>query len=60
MVKPRDSTSDSCPSCDMYMDRIKELEEINELHRILNGELREAIRTWIEIDKHMKNDMEKK
>ena len=56
MDEPRDSTSDSCYSCDVYMARIKELEELNDLHRKLNGELREAI-AWISMN--MNKPMEK-
>ena len=58
MVKSRDSTSDSCPSCNVYMSRIKELEELNDMHRRINGELREVIAEWTSTN--MKNDMEKK
>tara|TARA_R110000824_G_scaffold116312_5_gene267684 strand:- start:213 stop:404 length:192 start_codon:yes stop_codon:yes gene_type:complete len=32
-----------CFRCQQYQLRIKELEEINDLHRRLNGELRETI-----------------
>mgnify|MGYP003137417614 CR=1 FL=1 len=58
MGKSRDSTSASCPSCNMYMSRIKELEELNDMHRRINGELREVIAEWTSTN--MKNDMEKK
>ena len=46
-MEPRYSTSDSCPTCDMYRARIRELEKINESHRKLNGELRVMIASWI-------------
>ena len=40
------------------MSRIKELEELNDMHRRINGELREEIAEWTSTN--MKNDMEKK
>ncbi len=58
MVKSRDSTFITCPSCIIYMSRIKELEELNDMHRRINGELREVIAEWTSTN--MKNDMEKK
>ena len=36
-----------CLKCRQYQLRIKELEEINDLHRRLNGELRETIKFGI-------------
>ena len=47
-----------CHRCKKYEARIKELEDINDLHRRLNGELRESIIEWI--DKSTKNDTEKR
>jgi len=43
MVKPRDSTSSSCPNCATYMSRVEDLEEINKSHHALNARLRKAI-----------------
>ena len=58
MAKSRDSTFTKCPSCIIYRARIKDLEELNDMHRRLNGELREVITAWTSTN--MKNDMEKK
>ena len=58
MVESRDSTFGICPSCVIYLSRIKELEELNDMHRRVNGELREVIAEWTSTN--MKNDMEKK
>jgi hypothetical protein len=41
-----DSASDTCHCCDMYRARIRELEKINDIHRSVNGELREVIAEW--------------
>ena len=50
-----------CHRCKKYEARIKELEDINDLHRRFNGELRESITELTEwIDKITKNDMEKR
>lgn len=45
-MESRDSTSNTCPNCDMYRARIRELEKINDSHRRLNGELRIVIAEW--------------
>jgi len=58
MVKSRDSTFSTCSSCAIHRTRIKELEELNDMHRRINGELREVIAEWTSTN--MKNDMEKK
>jgi len=47
-----------CNRCQKYTDRIKELEEINDMHRRTNGELREAIAEWTSTT--TKNDTEKR
>ena len=41
-----DSPSDSCHCCHIYKARIQVLEEINDFHRRLNGELRELLIAW--------------
>lgn len=48
----------NCPRCDKYRARIKELEELNDMHRRVNGELREAITECT--NRTTKNDTEKK
>ena len=58
MAESRDSSYDDCSSCIVYRDRIKELEELNDIHRRINGELREAIAEWTSTT--TKNDTEKK
>ena len=58
MGKSRDSTFSNCFSCTIHRNRIKELEELNDMHRRINGELREVIAEWTSTN--MKNDMEKK
>ena len=38
----------NCNQCKKYEVRIKELEKINDLHRRLNGELRESVSTVLQ------------
>jgi len=51
-------SNNRCHKCKKYEVRIKELEELNDMHRRLNGELRETIAEWINTT--MKNDTEKR
>jgi len=51
-------SNNRCHKCQKYKVRIKELEEINDMHRRLNGELREAIAEWTSTI--TKNDTEKR
>jgi len=47
-----------CSKCQKYQARIKELETVNDMHRRVNGELREAIIEWTSTT--TKNDTEKR